>query len=55
MASKRLENDHLREQIRRLRGEDPTAIEEIARRELGLIRPGERLFPIHDVPAPGQK
>ena len=55
VALKRMENDRLREQIRRLRGEDPTAIEEIARRELGLIKPGERLFIIHDVPAPGQK
>ncbi len=55
VAQKRVENDRLREQIRRLRGEDPTAIEEIARRELGLIKPGERLFIIHDVPAPGQQ
>ena len=39
----------MREQIRRLSGDDPTAIEEIARRELGFIRPGERLFIIRDV------
>jgi cell division protein FtsB len=43
------ENDALREQIRRLAGADPSAIEEIARRELGLIRPGERLFIIRDI------
>lgn len=43
------ENIALREQARRLR-EDPTAIEEIARRELGLIKPGEKLFIIRDVP-----
>jgi cell division protein FtsB len=49
------ENDRLREQNRRLSGEDPAAIEDIARRELGLIRPGERLFIIHDVTAPGRK
>jgi cell division protein FtsB len=49
VAAKKAENDRLREQIRRLDGEDPTAIEEIARRELGLIRPGERLFIIRDV------
>ena len=55
VALKRVENDRLREEIRRLRGEDPTAIEEIARRELGLIKPGERLFIIHDVPPPAQK
>ena len=51
----RTENDRLREQIRRLSGEDPTAIEEIARRELGLIRPGERLFIIRDVTPARQK
>ena len=39
----RRENDRLREEARRLR-EDPAMIEEIARRDLGLIRPGERLF-----------
>lgn len=42
------ENAQLREQARRLR-EDPTAIEEIARRELGLIRPGEKLFIVKDI------
>jgi cell division protein FtsB len=30
--------------------EDPAAIEEVARRELGLIKPGERLFILKDVP-----
>ena len=45
----RRDNGRLRDQVRRLRGEDPTAIEEIARRELGLIKPGERLFIIRDV------
>lgn len=55
VARMKAENDRLREQIRRLRGEDPTAIEEIARRELGLIRPGERLFIIHDVQPPAAK
>ena len=44
----RLENARLREEARRLR-EDPNAIEELARRELGLIRPGEKLFIIRDV------
>lgn len=39
----RKENDRLREEVRRLR-EDPTMIEELARRDLGMIRPGERLF-----------
>jgi cell division protein FtsB len=43
----RRENIQLREDARRLR-EDPTAIEEIARRELGLIKPGEKLFIIRE-------
>jgi cell division protein FtsB len=49
VAAWKRENDRLRAQAWRLRGGDPTAIEEIARRELGLIRPGERLFIIHNV------
>ena len=36
----RAENDALRDTVRRLQ-EDPRAIEDIARRELGLISPGE--------------
>ena len=43
----RVENAQLREDARRLR-EDPTAIEEIARREHGLIKPGEKLFIIKE-------
>jgi len=49
IARQRAENARLRDQVRRLR-EDPTAIEEIARRELGLIKPGERVFILKDVP-----
>ena len=30
--------------------EDPAAIEEIARRDLGLIRPGEKVFIVKDLP-----
>lgn len=48
LAQARAENARLREEARRLR-EDPSAIEEIARRELGLIKPGETLFIIKDV------
>ncbi len=44
------ENGRLREEIRRL-NEDASAIEEIARRELGLIRPGEKVFIIKDLPS----
>jgi cell division protein FtsB len=51
IARQRAENERLREEARRLR-EDPGAIEEIARRELGLIRPGEKLFIIRDLNAP---
>jgi cell division protein FtsB len=51
IARQRAENARLRETARRLR-EDPTAIEEIARRELGLIKPGERVFILKDVPPP---
>lgn len=43
----RLENGQLREEARRLR-EDPSAIESLAREELGLIRPGELLFIVKD-------
>ena len=52
IAKDRAINARLAEQARRLR-EDPTAIEEVARKELGLIRPGEKVFIIKDVPAPG--
>jgi len=48
LAQSRAENARLREQARQLR-EDPEAVEEIARRELGLLRPGEKLFIIKDV------
>lgn len=46
----RAENEMLREEAKRLRS-DPTAIEDLARRELGLIRPGEHLFIIKDRPS----
>ena len=48
IAKQRAENARLREEVRRLT-EDPAAIEEVARRELGLIRPGEKLFIVKDV------
>jgi cell division protein FtsB len=49
----RLENQQLKEQARRLR-EDPAAIEDTARRELGLMRRGETLVIVHDIKAPGK-
>jgi cell division protein FtsB len=54
IARTRAENARLAEIARRLR-EDPSAIEEIARRELGLIRPGEKVFIIKDVPPPAHQ
>jgi cell division protein FtsB len=48
LAEARTENARLREEARSLR-EDPAAIEAIARRELGLMKPGEKLFIIKDV------
>ncbi len=43
----RRENARLREEVRRL-SEDPAALESVARKDLGLIRPGEVLFIIKD-------
>ncbi len=43
------ENRQLAQQADRLR-HDHSAIEEVARRELGLIRPGEQLFIITERP-----
>lgn len=48
LAKARAENARLRDEARRLK-EDPAAVEEIARRELGLIKPGEKLFIIRDI------
>ena len=48
IARQRADNARLREEARRLR-EDPAAIEEIARRDLGLIKPGEKVFIVKDV------
>jgi cell division protein FtsB len=53
IAHQRAENARLRDEVRRLT-EDPAAIEEVARRELGLIRPGEKVFIIRDL-APASK
>ena len=47
------ENDLIRDQNRRLR-EDRAAQEEAARRELGLMKPGEKVFIIKDIPPPTQ-
>lgn len=47
LDSLRRDNARLREEVRRL-NEDPSVIEAIARRDLGLIRPGEVVFIIKD-------
>ena len=43
----RQENARLRDEARRLR-EDPHIIEDVAREELGMIRPGEVVFLLRD-------
>lgn len=48
IARQRAENARLADQARRLR-DDPRTIEEVARRELGLIKPGERVFIVKDI------
>lgn len=47
----RANNARLREEAQRLE-RDPATIEEIARRELGLIRPGEKVFILKDLAPP---
>lgn len=47
LADIRAENARLAEEIRRLES-DPAAIEDAARRELGFIRPGEKIFTVRD-------
>jgi cell division protein FtsB len=48
LAQLQAENAGLREQARRLQ-EDPATIEGVARKDLGLIRPGEILVVVKDV------
>lgn len=48
LLAAREENMRLREAARRLR-QDPQVIEDIARRDLGLAKPGEKLFILRDV------
>jgi cell division protein FtsB len=49
LSSAKAENVRLREEARRLQN-DSSAIEDLARRELGLMKPGEKLFIVRDVP-----
>ena len=49
LARAEAENARLRALAQRLR-EDPMTIEDVARRDLGLIKPDERIFLLHDAP-----
>jgi cell division protein FtsB len=50
----RAENERLRARVERLKN-DPAAIEEIARGELGLMRPGEKVFIVRDLKPPAAR
>ncbi len=50
LATKQRENAELADYRDRLKRQDPATIEEIARREHGLIRPGEKVFILKDAP-----
>ncbi len=52
LGAKRLENADMRDLMHRLQKQDPATIEDLARQELGYIRPGEKVFIIRDVPKP---
>lgn len=49
VARLRLENQQLKAERERLQ-DDPAAIEEAARRELGMLRPGEAIVVVQDAP-----
>ena len=49
-----LQNAVLREEAQRLQRADPATIEDLARRELGFIKPGEKMFIIRDVQRPAR-
>ena len=50
----REENVRLREHVLRLK-DDPAVIEELARGELGLMRPGEKVFIVKDLKPPAAR
>ena len=54
VAAARARNAQMRAEINRLKS-DPAALEEIARKDLGLIKPGEKLFIIRDAPPADQR
>ena len=50
LAAKQRENADLKDLRDRLQKQDPATMEDMARRDLGLIRPGEQVFSITDAP-----
>lgn len=48
LSAERRETERLEEELRRLT-DDPAAIEDAARRDLGLMKPGEKVFILKDV------
>jgi len=54
LDQQRADNARLREEVKRLK-DDPAAIEELARGELGLMRPGEKLFIVKDLEPPSDR
>jgi len=54
LADMRAKNERLRDEVSRLT-DDPAAIEEIARDELGLMRPGEKVFIVKDLKPPADR
>ena len=51
IQQQRVENTRLRTEADRLTN-DPAALEELARGELGLMRPGEKVFIVKDLEPP---
>ncbi len=51
VARQRADNARLREEVRRLK-DDASAIEDLARSELGLIYPGEKVIIVRDLKSP---
>jgi cell division protein FtsB len=50
LDKQRAQNDKLRLEIKRMRT-DPSAMEDTARRTLGVVKPGEKVFRIREVPS----
>jgi cell division protein FtsB len=52
LTQRQRENQELRVRARRLREEHPATVEDLARRKLGMVKPGELLFVVRDAEAP---